>query len=342
MASAIISTPDPIFNCPSCSHYLPPGSLDCPDCHTLIYTRHLNALGHSAQSLESENKLPEARDAWRNALAWLPPESPQHAAIAGRIAQIEARIKSGEESKSKWTKRLGPLAPIALFFAKIKTALFFLFKLKFLLSFFAFFGIYWALFGWQFALGFTLAILVHEMGHYVAARTRGLKADMPVFLPGFGAYVRWYHQGVSLATLSLIALAGPFFGLLSALVCLGLYVPTHLTIFLALAYVVAWLNLINLIPVFGLDGAQAAFALNRLQRGLLLIACLVFFSMVHDLVYLLIAAGMAWRLFTRDAPEHPHTLTLVGFFLLLFALGTIIYLIPPSALPQGALPGRHW
>ena len=36
---------------------------------------------------------------------------------------------------------------------------------------------------------------------------------------------------------------------------------------MVLVYVGAWINFINLLPVLGLDGAQATFALSRLQRG---------------------------------------------------------------------------
>jgi hypothetical protein len=92
--------------------------------------------------------------------------------------------------------------PVVFFLAKAKSLLFVIFKFKFLLSFFAFFGLYWAVFGWKFGLGFTLSIMIHEFGHYVAARRRGLKVDLPVFLPGLGAYVRWYNMGVNLDTLS--------------------------------------------------------------------------------------------------------------------------------------------
>ena len=66
-----------------------------------------------------------------------------------------------------------------------------------------------------------MSILLHEMGHYVAARRRGLKVDLPVFLPGMGAYVRWYSLGVNLEDLSSIALAGPSAGQLTGLRCLA-------------------------------------------------------------------------------------------------------------------------
>ena len=81
-----------------------------------------------------------------------------------------------------WAVGAGGLLP-----GQAEDVLFLLFKAKFLLSFLGFFAIYWALFGWKFGLGFTLAILIHEMGHYTAARMRGLKVDLAVFLPGLGA-----------------------------------------------------------------------------------------------------------------------------------------------------------
>ncbi len=336
------TAPDPVFNCPQCSHYLPPGTLACPDCHALIYTLHVGHIAKAAQSLEQEGKWPEARDTWHTALAWLPSESPQAESIRSRIAQIQARIQSGEEQKSRWTKRLGPLAPVAFFLIKLKSWFFLLFKLKFLLSFMAFFGLYWAIYGWKFALGFTLSILIHELGHYVAVRRRGLKAELPFFLPGLGAYVRWYHNGIPLSGLAAIALAGPFFGFFAAIASAGLFFWTGQAVFLAIAYSGAWINLINLVPVFGLDGAQATYALNRLQRALILMACIVLFVWMNEWVFLFIAGGMGWRLFTHDAPQEPHTGTLINFLLLLFVLGAFLYFIPPDAVGNGISQGRHF
>ena len=42
-------------------------------------------------------------------------------------------------------------------------------------------------FGWWYAVGFVLLIFVHEMGHYVAARQRGLNVGAPTFIPFVGA-----------------------------------------------------------------------------------------------------------------------------------------------------------
>ena len=90
-----------------------------------------------------------------------------------------------------------------------------------------------------------------------------------MFLPGLGAYVKWYSMGINLEDLSSIALAGPFAGLLTALACGGIALATHSALFSALAHVTAWLNALNLVPVLGLDGAQATHALSGLQRWMI-------------------------------------------------------------------------
>ncbi len=326
--TASFTTPEPIHNCPECSLWLPPMTLACPECHTLVYAQHLNRLGQQAMALEREQQWAQARDTWHQMLAWLPAETQQAKTVQARIDAIDARAKAAQDNKAKWTKRLGPLAPVLLFLGKIKTFLFLLLKFKFLLSFFGFFAVYWALLGWKFGLGFTLSILIHEMGHYIEAKRRGLKVDLPVFLPGLGAYVKWYSQGVTLDTLSSIALAGPFFGLLAATACWGMYYETKAPLWGALAHAGAWLNLINLVPVLGLDGAQAALALNRVQRGLILVTCLVFYAWLHEGVFLFVGAGAAWRTFTGFAPERASSATMVRYMLLLFALGTLMWVVP--------------
>jgi Zn-dependent protease len=296
---------------------------------------HLSQIATSAQQLEQEQRWAEARERWRSALVWLPEATQQAESVRQHIAQIDARLKAEQDKKAKWTKRLGPFAPIALFLMKIKSALFLLFKLKFLLSLVAFFGIYWVLFGWKFAVGFTVCLFIHEMGHFVAVKRRGLKADLPIFLPMMGAYVRWYAQGVSLADLASISLAGPLYGLIAALGCYGIFVVTHAPIFLVLVYVGAWINFLNLMPVLGLDGAQATFALSRLQRGLIAATCVVLFGLSitnGDLfgastlwIFLIVGLGMAWRCFTHDEPEKPSTKTFLYFQALVLILGVIVY-----------------
>ena len=330
-----VDTPASIFNCPNCTHWLAPGTLACPECQTIIYSDHLRTIALAATADETAGKWQEARENWKQALLWLPDGTKQYAAVEQRIALIDTRLRAAQDTKSKWMKRLGPLAPIAVFLSKAKWLLILLSKAKFLLSFLGYFALYWALFGWKFALGFTGGILIHEMGHFVAAQRRGLKVDLPVFVPGLGAYVRWYTDamGTSMEDRAAISLAGPAFGLGFAALCgaiaLGMgETQAHPGLFSALANVGAWLNLVNLAPVWIFDGQKAMAAMNRMQRWLALATTLIFFGMLHEIVFLLVGVGIVWRLFKDDGAERPHTKTLVQYVLLLFFLGAMIYLFP--------------
>lgn len=339
-STPVLAAPEAIHNCPECSLWLPEATLACPECHSIVYSRHLRELAMLVAQSERENKWAEARAGWAAMLAWLPEGTKQAEAVHARISSIDARFAADANRKAVWTKRLGPFAPVLLFLAKAKTLIFALLKFKFLLSFVAFFGIYWGLFGWKFGLGFAVSILIHEMGHYVEAKRRGLKVELPVFLPGLGAYVRWFNLGVTLDTLAAIALAGPFAGLLAAAVCAAVYLahggpagPIYdsegaSSVWGALAHAGAWLNLINLVPVLGLDGAQATYALNRVQRGLILAMTIVCYALLREGVFLFIGAGMAWRTFTGPAPEQPSTSAMVRFTLLLFLLGSLMWVVP--------------
>ena len=330
--SPALAPPAAIFNCPGCSRWLPPGTLACADCQAIVYAEHLRNIAIAATADENAKKWPEARAIWQQTLVWLPPGTKQYAAVEQRISLIDARLKAAADKKAQWTRRLGPLAPLLMAASYLKTLLLFAMKFKFILSFAGFFLLYWGIFGWQFGLGFAVSILIHEMGHYVAAKRRGLKVDLPVFLPGLGAYVRWYAMGVSLEDLSGIALAGPFFGLLIGCAFAGIAKavgePAGEGIFSALAHTTAWLNLLNLIAFFGLDGAQATHALNRMQRWLILATALIFYGLLHEGVFVAIAAGMAWRIWSGGYPEQPSTKTLTQFVLLLFGLGLLAYLFP--------------
>ena len=330
--------PEPIHSCPSCSHWLPEGTLSCPDCQTLTYAQHLGQLAQSAQQLEQSGQDTEARDRWHSMLAWIPEGAEQATAVQGHIDRLDARANAEAARKAKWTKRLGPFAPAFFFLLKLKSALFLLFKLKFFLGFFGFFALYWALAGWRFALGATLCILVHEMGHFVAVKRRGLQAELPMLIPGLGAYVKWYAQGVSREDLASISLAGPTYGLAAAAFCLGMSFSTHSVVWLVIANFATWINLFNLTPILGFDGSQAVYALSRVQRILLTLTCLLFFALTviganpnrmgTQWVFLIVAAGMGWRCFTKDAPETPHTRTMIQFLSLILVLGFMLYLAP--------------
>ena len=183
-----------------------------------------------ARQLTAMGRLEAARANWQRALGFLPPQSAQYQAVQREIDKLNARLSP----RAKWTKRLGPLGVLLAALAKFKTVLFaLLIKGKFLISILAFVGVYWSLFGWWFAVGLTGSVLLHEMGHYLLVRRFGFSAELPMFLPGFGAYVKWNGAGVDPGVRAQISLAGPLFGFLSGLIAYGLFLSTGHGVWLA-------------------------------------------------------------------------------------------------------------
>lgn len=118
------------------------------------------------------------------------------------------------------------------------------------------------IFGWWYAVGFVGLIFVHEMGHYVAARRRGLDVGAPTFIPFVGAWVSLKDMPHDAETEAYIGIAGPLIGSLGALVCYFAARETGSTLLLALAYSGFFLNLFNLIPLSPFDGGRITAVLS--------------------------------------------------------------------------------
>ena len=325
---------EPIRHCHNCGAPLPLGALACDSCHALVYSEELVRISARAQSLEQQQQLLVARDEWRKALPLLPANSTQAEWVRQQASKLELAAKSAPapEEKHAWARKLGPLAPVAILAAKSKTLLVAIFKLKFLFSLLAAISFYWAVWGWAFGGGFVALILVHEMGHYLDIRRRGLPAEMPVFLPGFGAYVRWAALGVTRQTRAAVSLAGPLAGFLGAAACAVIWYKTHNGLWAALARTTAGLNVLNLIPVWALDGGQAAAALNKSERFVLLSACLLLWLVAGQGVFVFVALGFVYRLFTKDLPPQPSPAISAYFTGVLACLALVLWLIPGEGL----------
>lgn len=307
---------------------LPPGSLACPQCHTLVHARELQELSGSAKFLEEHGDLARAREHWEKALELLPGDAAQTVWIRGHLSYLERAAGAGEPAdKYKWARKLGPLAPIAVLLAKSKS-LFLLFKFKSLFTLWLFLAFYFELYGLKFGVGFAVLIVIHEMGHYIDIRRRGLPADMPVFLPGLGAYVRWQGLGVTPEVRAAVSLAGPLAGWLGGVACLGLLWHTGDALWGGLARASAFLNILNLIPVWVLDGGQAAAALDPAERGVLAGTSMALWLLVDEKVFLLVAGGFLWRLYAKGRSEGPSRRATVYFAVVLTLLGVLLRLVP--------------
>jgi Zn-dependent protease len=259
--------------------------------------------------------------------------------IAGERYQVSNKIVCGNcaakaPDQRSWGRKLGPLGPIALLLAKGKTLLLLVFKLKSIFSFLAFIGFYAAIFGWRYGIGIAVSILIHEMGHYVDIKRRGLPAEAPVFIPGLMAYVRWDAMGVSLQTRAQISLAGPLAGWFAAGCCYLLYAQTGDMLWAALARTGAFINVLNLIPIPMLDGGQAVKALGLVERLGLLAVCLALWLYTDSAIFAFVGAGLLWRLFTKDKPAEDNWGIWAYYAGVLAALALVLRAVPAGRLPH--------
>ena len=118
------------------------------------------------------------------------------------------------------------------------------------------------LLGWWYAVGFVLLIFVHEMGHYIAARQRGLPVGAPTFIPFVGAWIQLKELPHDAEMEAYIGMGGPLVGTLGALACYFLARNTGSTLLLALSYAGFFLNLFNLIPLSPFDGGRITAVLS--------------------------------------------------------------------------------
>ena len=301
-------------SCAQCGTELASGALACPACHTLVHGERLRGLASGAESFTAAGKLGDARHAWEEALALLPETSKQHAVIAARLTDLATRITNASELGDGTASRAAPpegqlwkrwgagaVALALLLLTKGKFLLLGLTKLPTLLSMFAFFGVYWAAFGWPLALGLVVSIYIHEMGHVAAIVRLGKKPSAPMFIPGIGAFVSYSRGITDPREDAYIGLAGPIWGAAAGLVAFGVAQWTGSAAWLAMAHLTGLLNLFNLLPAFGLDGSHGFKALNQLQRwGIVAAFALAFWLTSFKLIVLLVIVA-AWRAFGRDA-----------------------------------------
>jgi Zn-dependent protease len=312
--------------CVRCGTELPPGALACPACATLRHADALKALAADAEAAQRAGHIEAARERWMQALDLLPAESEQYAAVQQHIAALANEPSApksigGAHEGSPWWRRglAGVIAIVALAAGKLKFLLLGLTKASTFASMFAFFGVYWSLYGWPLALGLVLSIYIHEMGHVSVLRRLGIAAGAPLFIPGVGAVVMLKQHVTDPVVDARIGLAGPVWGLGAALAALAVYAGTNARIWLAISELTAFINLFNLIPVWQLDGSRGFHALNRMERWIVVFTAAVALMITGQRMLVLIGGVGVWRALQKDqGPGHVRTLT--TFVVLLLAL----------------------
>ncbi|MEP7155044.1 MAG: site-2 protease family protein [Betaproteobacteria bacterium] len=169
--------------------------------------------------------------------------------------------------------------------------------------------VYALIYGWWYAVGFVLLIFVHEMGHYVAARQRGLNVGAPTFIPFVGAWIELKDMPHDVETEAYIGIAGPFVGTLGALFCYFMARSYGSNLLLALSYAGFFINLFNLIPISPFDGGRITAIISpRMWFVGVPVLVAMFFIMPSPILILvaLLAAPQLMKAWKYDpaAPEN--------------------------------------
>jgi Zn-dependent protease len=295
---------------------------------TLTQQQEFEALVEHAKLAGQARDWQGARQAWVKALELLPPDSDEYRLTKARIDNIDLQL-SDKSAWKKWLAKLGPIGTFLLVtLSKFKLLLLGLTKLSTLASMLAFFAVYWSLFGWRFALGFVMSIYIHEMGHVMALRKYNIAASAPMFIPFIGAIVRMKQYPGNVGEDARVGLAGPIWGLGSAIAAWLAAIATGLPIWYAIAYTAAWLNLFNLLPIWQLDGGRGFRALSRKQRAIAGGVAVAMWAVTHQTILLFIGLGAAYRLFSRDYPAEDDDMVLMqyaGLIVLLSMLMTMTH-----------------
>lgn len=322
------------FRCARCDTELAPEMLSCPACSALVHAGVLKQLAADADAHAAAGELGEARTTWERALALLPATSQQHAVIRGRIATLTQRMdttdtldtsaaaQQGEPAEARpWWKRGAAVLVTAILFAlgKLKFLLLGLTKASTFFSMFAFFGVYWATFGWPLAAGLVVSIYIHEMGHVAALRRLGIEAGAPLFIPGIGALVLLKKHIDDPVVDAKVGLAGPVWGLGAGLAAYAAFRITGAPIWAAIAQLTGFLNLFNLIPVWQLDGSRGFHALSRWQRWTVVGVLAATYLLTDQKLLLIIGAVAVYRALQQAVAE-PSAEALGTFVVLIAAL----------------------
>ncbi|MBI4142820.1 site-2 protease family protein [Candidatus Uhrbacteria bacterium] len=130
------------------------------------------------------------------------------------------------------------------------------------------FGAYAVLLDWRFAVAVLACIGIHESGHVWAMRRMGMQTRGFYFIPLLGGVAVQESAFPSAWAEGYVALMGPIWGLFVTAVTYGLYLATGNVVFEVAACWMAFVNLVNLVPVYPLDGGRVLRSLAQSVRGM--------------------------------------------------------------------------
>lgn len=333
-----VAEADAVLMCIGCGTEVAPLLLACPGCRRLVHANELRALSDRATRAAADGNAHAELEALRTSLDLLPAESRQYQTLRARVDVLSQRPVAPPAPPAtgiwKWLAVLGPAGVLLWKFkfllvflaTKGKLLLLGLTKGSTFLSMLAAVGVYWTIWGLPFALGFVVAIYIHEMGHVAAIRQYGIAATAPMFIPGLGAFIRLKQATLNARESARIGLAGPIWGLGASAAAYAVSIAGGGGLWAAIGHTSAWLNLFNLLPMWQLDGGRAFSAMPRADRWIAVMAFAAAWMITGDGLMVLLILGAITRALVGDAPTERDAGTTTRFVGVTLALAVIFRL----------------
>jgi stage IV sporulation protein FB len=161
----------------------------------------------------------------------------------------------------------------------------------FILTFYLFFGM-----DLNNILMLTLALIIHEMGHFIAMKSFGYKDVNMFFVPLLGAYVSGTKHKISQKQNVIMLLAGPVPGIFIGLILSFIAFTIKSEHLFSVANIFIYLNLFNLLPMMPLDGGKIIKAMffetneiiNTVFVSISILLLIVIFVALKSFVFLIV------------------------------------------------------
>ena len=121
--------------------------------------------------------------------------------------------------------------------------------------------VYTISFNFYISVSLVTAIILHELGHFCAAKKLKLSVQGCYLIPYVGGALILSDDYQSYKQQAIVALAGPISGTILATILYIVYVITGNLHLGSLLYIVSVINICNLLPLSPLDGGQVIYSI---------------------------------------------------------------------------------
>ena len=170
----------------------------------------------------------------------------------------------------------------------------------------------------SFVMSILIVLIIHELGHFIAMKLFKYENVKMLFIPLMGAFVKGSRKKYSQKQSFIVAISGPFPGIVIGIILMLYGSQIQSSILLDLGILFLILNIINILPLDPLDGGQM-FKLFVRKKHELFLLIFSFISSIFLILFGFILNNyiiMIFGFLTPRAQKTKKTLMFFGFLAL--------------------------